>query len=535
MSHTKPNDSLWRKAQLVYSLSLTNANLDSFESITRTLQSNDDQLLDIKMPNVMSKDLASRILGRDWSFGYNCYEVGHTWTPSCTDAALEVSYSAAIKVVPLYAALYGFSQVAVQQKYDLPATWETFKSVMRSSFFIFFHAYNGSVMGCALRRGFGRFYYRVLVCAPALISSYISLIIEKPARRQALAFYLLNLASEIVYRMAVTKGYFTPITHGETLLFAASLAAWYHFIKVHGFGHDPVSAAVKVLIGRTEAKSRSVSSAKDVASEKNEEHLVRMQRYRKQMQDQRETLTALQQAQQQCTYYAQLHRHACCPHEEPSCAMYVLQPLPSRFALGYVIQSLLKLTSKPFELIANPGATLRDVFVSRASLRHGLFIASLVAVGRATSCALRHYSNSNEPAWHGTVSGFMAGLSMLWAPRSSLSMYIMWKAVEQYHLQAAKAGTVKYFDFTIMTIYSCSAATILYTFALEPQLMRPSYMKFLDRLSDHRLHQLNRMVLDVFGTGSSVGYEDFFPDLHPKYMSNQFKELVFNWMIQPYE
>lgn len=153
--------------------------------------------------------------------------------------------------------LYTFSQVAVQQKYDLPTSWETIKSIVRSSSFIFFHAYNGSVMGCALRRGFGRFYYRVLVCAPALISSYLSLIIEKPARRQALAFYMLNLASEIVYRMMVTKGYFKPIKHGEVILFSISLGAWYHLIKTHGFGHDPVSGAVKVLIGRDEAKSRS--------------------------------------------------------------------------------------------------------------------------------------------------------------------------------------------------------------------------------------------------------------------------------------
>jgi hypothetical protein len=28
---------------------------------------------------ILSKELASRILGREWSFGYNCYEVGHTW------------------------------------------------------------------------------------------------------------------------------------------------------------------------------------------------------------------------------------------------------------------------------------------------------------------------------------------------------------------------------------------------------------------------------------------------------------------------
>lgn len=33
----------------------------------------------LKMPSILSKDLTDKILGREWSFGYNCYEVGHTW------------------------------------------------------------------------------------------------------------------------------------------------------------------------------------------------------------------------------------------------------------------------------------------------------------------------------------------------------------------------------------------------------------------------------------------------------------------------
>lgn len=462
-------------------------------------------------------------------------------TPSCTDAALEVSTAAATRVLPLYAMLYAFSQLALQQRFDLAATWETSKSIARSSFFIFFHAYNGSVMGCALRRGFGRFYYRVLVCAPALLSSYLSLLIERPARRQALAFYLLNLASEIVFRMTVTKGYFKPIRNGETLLFATSLAAWYYLLKTHGFGHDPVSGAFKVLVGREEAKSRG-------------QHARRAPRLQQQVAQEGgsgekrgpKVGEAARLVARYCNNSIEFlgkqlvsnGRHASCPHQSHStCLAYAISPIPSRFLLGYAIQCCLKLASRPMDLIAQPGAAIRQSLVSGASIRFGLFLVSLVSVGRATSCLLRHYSNSNDCKWHGPVSGFAAGLAMVWSPKSSLSMYVMWKAVEQYYLLAAsREGKLKQcHNFTVSTIYACSAATILYTFALEPRFVRPSYMKFLDNLSNHRLHQLNRMVLDVFGTGSSVGYEDYFPDLDPKYMSNQFKELVFNWMIQPYE
>lgn len=464
-------------------------------------------------------------------------------TPSCSEAALEVSLVAGSRVLPLYTLLYGASQVAIQKRLDAESTWETLKSIARSAAFIAFHIYTGSIIGCFLRNSFGRFYYRVLVCLPALSSSYLSLLIEKPSRRQALAFYVLNMAAEIIYRMAVTKGYFKPIRHGETLLFALSLAAWYHLLKSHGFGHDPVSAIVKLLIGRDEAKSRGKGSTtangvKAAAESHQVAHRASDTKGLASFKSRASFIPDLLSGAVNFVGHKWLgDRHPSCPHSGPhaTCLHYVVQPIPTRFLIGCSIQTLLKLSAKPMDLIRSPGATLRDTFLSRSSIRFGLFVATLVSSGRLTNCLLRRYSNSNEHQWHGAVAGLVAGTSMLWAPKSSISMYIMWKAIEQHFLLAARQGKIKHFDFSILTIYSLSAATILYTFALEPSLMRPSYMKFLDNVSDHRLHQLNRMVLDVFGTGSSIGYEDYFPDLDPKLMSNQFKELIFNWMIQPYE
>lgn len=422
--------------------------------------------------------------------------------------------SAGLRVLPLYALLYGFTQVAIIRRLDAAASWETIKSIARSTSFIFFHLYSGSIIGCTFRNTTGRFYYRLLVLLPGLISSYMSLLIEKPSRRQALAFYLLNMASEVVFRMSINNGYLKPIKNGETLLFAISLAAWYHLIKTHGFGHDPVSGAAKYLIGREEAKSRAKQGHKLKEFNNSERKRGLLSEYLDKKLG---------------------GRHECCPHEESTCLYYVIRPIPTRFLTGCLIQTLLKLASKPIELLRNPLATISGVARSRNTIRFGLFLTTLVSSGRMTSCLLRRWSDSNEQNWHALVSGFVAGCSMLWAPKASLSLYIMWKAVEQYFLMAASKGLVPYFNFTVSTVYSLSAATLLYTFALEPGLMRPSYMKFLDNLSDHRLHQLNRMVLDVFGTSCSKGYEDYFPDLDLRLMSNQFKELIFNWMIQPYE
>lgn len=43
---------------------------------------------------------------RELSLPYNCYEVGHTWTPECYEAALSVGFCCLIEGMKIYAPLY---------------------------------------------------------------------------------------------------------------------------------------------------------------------------------------------------------------------------------------------------------------------------------------------------------------------------------------------------------------------------------------------------------------------------------------------
>jgi len=56
-------------------------------------------------------------------------------------------------------------------------------------------------------------------------------------------------------------------------------------------------------------------------------------------------------------------------------------------------------------------------------------------------------------------------------------------------------------------------------------------MRFIERVTENRLNSVNRVVLDVFGTGASIGYENFFPDLNLEFMSKRFQETIFNWLL----
>ena len=61
--------------------------------------------------------------------------------------------------------------------------------------------------------------------------------------------------------------------------------------------------------------------------------------------------------------------------------------------------------------------------------------------------------------------------------------------------------------------------------------MKPSYMRFLDRMTAHRLHLLNRMVLDVFGTNASAGFESYLPDFDLNHTTQRFQESVLLWLL----
>ena len=80
-------------------------------------------------------------------------------------------------------------------------------------------------------------------------------------------------------------------------------------------------------------------------------------------------------------------------------------------------------------------------------------------------------------------------------------------------------------------LYALSVNTIFYAGILEPYNVRPSYAKFLERVTQNKIHLINRSLLAVFGTNAFVGFEDFWPDLDPSLCSNEFMETVMLWKL----
>lgn len=452
------------------------------------------------MPSVLSK-LKDDVYGRVWSFPYNCYEVGHGWTPYCTSAACDVGVSAFVNSLPLYSSLYLFTQLGLQRKYSVEAFVETIKSTITSASFLGFNFFGGIGVSCLLRNNSDRYYYRLQCFLPGFIASYMALLIERPARRPALAFYLANMSSELLYKWAESRKYVKSVPHGETLLFAMGMACWLRFVRIHGFGHDPVSTALKYLIGPLEAKSRArgklaLESSQATAQEEIDQNcdsqdMQQVPVHSQRKKSGRSMLTALEE---NVTSFLNMFfgSHPSCPHKGVSCLDYSLTPTLTRFAMGYMARSFLNLGGGYRLLLKQPNQAFKSAFLSKSSLNFGLFLGTFVGTSKALHCIFRRISGKQE-VWHSAVAGAFSGLSMIFSPKSTLSTYIVWKCLEQYFFLAVQKGQIKRANEVICFVYASSVAVLLYIFALEPRFIRPSYMKFIDKISNHRLHQVNRM------------------------------------------
>lgn len=504
----------------------------------------------------------------EWTFGYNCYEVGHTWTPHCTDAALGLGLTVFLQGFKMYSGLYILSHLVFGRKgaNDKEQVLTILESSLRSSAFLGFNAMTMLLGFCSVRKVTGKFYYTLCASLPAFIGSLMAIYIEKPSRRSALAFYVANIASECLFNIASNRGLITTIPKGQVILFTLSMSILLLLIKRHGYGSDPVSLALRFLMGSQEARIRrkKMTSNKDGGKE----HLIKEEkgsRKKKEnlpeaslqdvieirgskMMKQKKAASSLSpssrlfpspssslipcqtnSAHSLLDYLGlTIPRHESCGHLG-FCDEYVTSGFFKSFSVGYLLQSIFSCALKAKIIIKDP-AVITKGFTSGNSIKFGLFLGSFCGIYKAVNCFLRH-RNGKDSEWHALVGGLMAGPSMLLAPNTTITLYVTWKMIEALYSLGTENNVIPFPNETLSCLYAASVAVIFYVGVMEPSMLRGSYMKFIDRVTEHKLHLINRNLLDIFGTGASVGYEEYFPDLNPKLCSNFFMETVYVWML----
>lgn len=395
----------------------------------------------------------------------------------------------------------------------------------------------------------------------------MAVMIEKPSRRSSLAFYVANVASEALFRIYVGRGYIRALNHGQVYIFTIAIATLMYLAKEHGFEDDPLSSIIKLIVGAEEASERKRRHRINLVKVDNDEEeallLTNKLEYKENQSDfdlEKQLLISPLQSIQSAESDKQItttttttmvrkifkvyewikllltKRHNLCPHKESSCLYYSIRTSIRALIIGYSAQLGLKLFTRAPIIFAGSDdlsrlEIVKNIVTDTGSLRIGLFLSTFSGLYKATNCFLRWTSNSST-SLNCFIAGLLAGPALLIYPSPTVALYVLWKCLEALFHEAVRKDIIKNKDLYIVILYSLATSQLFYSALMDPRYMKKSYLAFLDKISKRKLHMINRSVLDVFGTEASSGYEEFFPDLHPGFMSRAFLGSIWIWMIE---
>ncbi|XP_076607383.1 transmembrane protein 135 [Chaetodon auriga] len=441
---------------------------------------------------------------------HNCYELGHTWNPSCAQSAVDVTRSALEVSFKIYAPLYLIAAVLRRRKKDyylkrlLPEIlWSTSFLTANGGLYIFFF--------CILRKMLGGFYSWSAGFGSALPASYIAILLERKSRRGLLTIYMTNLASETLFRMAVTRGIVKPIKHGEVLLFCITASLYMFFFRSKDGLKGFAFSALKFIIGKEEIPTHSVTA--EHTCTKPLERIAAIETEESQASRRKALITYTRELLESICKKGP--RHRCCKHYQDNCISYCVKGFVRMFSIGYLIQCCLKVPSAFRQLFSKP-SRLPSLFYNKENFQLGAFLGSFVSIYKGTSCLLRWVRNIDDEL-HALIAGFLAGLSMFFYKSTTISMYLFTKLVETLYFKGIEAGRFPYFPHADTILYAISTAICFQAAVMEVQNLRPTYWKFLLRLTKGRFALMNRQLLDVFGTQASRDFKGFMPKLDPRF------------------
>ncbi|XP_044226875.1 transmembrane protein 135 [Thunnus albacares] len=447
---------------------------------------------------------------------HSCYEIGHTWSPSCVQSAVDVTRGALEVSFKIYAPLYLIAAVLRRRKKDYYIK-RLLPEILQSSSFLTANGGLYIVFFCILRKLLGGFYSWSAGFGSALPASYIAILLERKSRRGLLTIYMTNLATETLFRMGVTRGIIKPIKHGEVLLFCITASLYMFFFRSKDGLKGFAFSALKFIIGKEEIPSHSAVAEhahtrplERTAAVETEDSQAPTERPN----PRRKTLVAYTREllESICKHGP---RHRCCKHYQDNCISYCIKGFVRMFSVGYLIQCCLKVPSAFRQMFSKP-SRLPSVFYNKENFQLGAFLGSFVSIYKGTSCLLRWMRDIDDEL-HALVAGFLAGTSMFFYKSTTISMYLFSKLVETMYFKGIEAGRFPYFPQADTVIYAISTAICFQAAVMEVQNLRPSYWKFLLRLTKGRFALMNRQVLDIFGTQASRDFKGFVPKLDPRY------------------
>ncbi|VDL71525.1 unnamed protein product [Nippostrongylus brasiliensis] len=469
----------------------------------------------------------------------NCYETIHTWEPDCYKAILVASPNGFLFSLKTYLTFYlrncdnilPANENRLHQIHDLRASymgnniwkistffaiqittmiskkgdprkvdWKRFGvDVLRSSIFLTTNLLLFQFFLCRIRHLLGFFTIPTMGLISSAMASFCAILIEKQARRPALALYTTNLASETLFRQLCNHGYLSHIKYGECIPFAIGIGL---FAKLQSQGTlDP---SIQKLLNYTHC----IKPDEEILSSKwvpNDFHVL-LRRLRN-----------------------DFGRSPRCVHKH-SCASTAIESFVRNFAIGTGVSALLVFVRNLKNIFSNPLKVAR-LLLSWSNLRLPLFFGLLPllfhvshltfrdendVISTTTRCLLNRVPFCPVEVSE-TAAGVISGFSMLPYRSVTIAMYTMWKGIEVMYRKWMEQGLVPSVPYGDIILYTISTGYVLWQTVIEPQALRKGYLNFLLGITGNRIKVFNRDLYEHFGFQSKLLYPNAKPQLNTRY------------------
>lgn len=249
----------------------------------------------------------------------------------------------------------------------------TIQGILQSTAFLTTSAFSYSAYLCMLRHNLGGFNILTASYIPAFMSSFTAILVERPSRRGLLTMYVANVATETLWRMAVSRNLVKGVPNGQVLIFgiATSFLLYYFRSGWHVDGKDSIFDIVRFIVGRdeeggTKEEKPQPEKKKKVSFMSN--YLV-IQHFVALYKSTNDKIKALP-------------KHEKCPHKD-SCVHYSLSGGTKLFGIGLGIQVALKLIMNIKQIAMSP-KKIGKVFWTKDTLKIGAFLGGFSCIFRVS-------------------------------------------------------------------------------------------------------------------------------------------------------
>ncbi|GMR61792.1 hypothetical protein PMAYCL1PPCAC_31987 [Pristionchus mayeri] len=425
----------------------------------------------------------------------NCYETIHTWEPDCNKAWLVAVPDALRFSFKTYATFYIVTTLVGAKGNLKKIDWSKWtKDTIRSTIFLTCNLIFYLFFLCRIRHLVGFHSIPTIGYTNGIVASFCALLVEKKSRRPALALYLTNLASETLYRQLSNHGYLRTIPHGTFIPFSIGLAL-FKFLSTQG--------------GLAKSLDGFLSSALQDKPDSGNGHVVKIGKT-----VHKNLPGAFKEMIERLKNDCGKTEH--CDHED-SCAYNGSKVFLHNASIGLAISSILSILKN----ITNPGK-IPSALLSKNNLKMPLFFGLLPTIYHASRCLLNRVPSSTlrpSPRVRDIVAAAAAGSSMIVNPNISISMFVMWKAIEAFYTHLVDTGRARWIKHGDLILYAISCGYVLGCAAYEPHAVRMGYIHFLEGLTGNKIKQFNRWHYDFYGAESSklYGCPEF--NLNPKFVT----------------